>query len=203
MAKIKLPTSWKGVSIPQFIALSKIERNEESDDVLIIIEMLHILSGQPRQLIERIDLSDIVLMWHSVNFIEELEFTKELQSHIKIDEEIYTCNFDLSKMNANQYMALKNIIKGGDVIGNIHHVLSIFFIPVGRKFNDVSCAEIAEKIYDNVSIDIAYPLSVFFFKVWNSWISLSQDYTNKEALKMKQKGTRTIAAHSMKHGVGI
>lgn len=200
--KIELPKSWKGVTINQFNELSKIKKTDDDDDINIIVEIIHVLSGVPRPTIEQVALPDLIKMYKSLDFINKLEFSKELQKFIKVDNIIYKCEFDLSKMNANQYMSLKNILKKESITENIHEILAIFFIPVGKKFNEVSFNKIAETFYTDVSIDVAYPLALFFCNLYNDWMHHIADYTDRKNSTRKLNHTKNLTLHSTKIGAG-
>ena len=201
--KIVLPTSWNGVTINQFNQLSKIQKLDDDDNFDIVIEILHVLSEVPRPILSQVKLHELVKMYKSLDFINELNFSKELQGFIKIDKQVYKCEFDLSKMNANQYMSLKNIIKSGNIVDNIHEILAIFFIPIGKKFNEISYNKIAELFYTEVSIDVAYPLAVFFFNLYNAWTSHIAGYTDTKTLMKKSNRSSHSTQHLTTTGGGI
>ena len=183
--KIVLPTSWNGVTINQFNQLSKIQKLDDDDNFDIVIEILHVLSEVPRPILSQVNLHALVKMYKALDFINELNFSTELQGFIKIDKQIYKCEFDLSKMNANQYMSLKNIIKSGNIVDNIHEILAIFFIPIGKKFNEISYNKIAELFYTELSIDVAYPFAVFFCNLYKAWMRHIAGCTNTKTLMKK------------------
>ena len=201
--KIVLPTSWNGVTINQFNQLSKIQKLDDDDNFDIVIEILHVLSEVPRPILSQVKLHELVKMYKSLDFINELNFSKELQDFIKIDKQIYKCEFDLSKMNANQYMSLKNIIKSGNIVDNIHEILAIFFIPIGKKFNEISYNKIAELFYTEVSIDVAYPLAVFFCNLYNAWMCHIAGYTYTKTLLKKSNRSSHSTQHLTTTGGGI
>ena len=92
--KIVLPTSWNGVTINQFNQLSKIQKLDDDDNFDIVIEILHVLSEVPRPILSQVKLHELVKMYKSLDFINELNFSKELQGFIKIDKQIYKCELE-------------------------------------------------------------------------------------------------------------
>ncbi len=199
--KVLLPNNWQSVSIKQFIDLSKLNR-EGLDDFDLSIEILSIMSELPRQELAKIKAVDITKLWRSLSFLEELSFDDQIPPIITIEGVKYKANLDVSKMTADQYMCFKNLMKTGDVIGNIHNIMATFYIPEGKKYNNVPIHEVSGAFYNHLSIAVAYPISVFFCRLSLEWMNHLRTCLDDQVLKTMQKVSELLPRTSLKSGVG-
>jgi len=203
--KIELPKDWSAVTIDQFQKLSKI-KYDEVDGLDNMIELISVLSGIEIQKLYDVAYCDIIKIWNVVGWVSEFKPSEELVKEFIIKDVTYVANLDVRQMSAGQLIDLKHYLKVGASIDNIHNILSIFYIPKGKKYNEVSIEDIGEIFQNNLSIAIAYPLQVFFCNRLSKWKSLTADYTIKSSMMKRMKsrmGLLTKRTRSMKDGVGL
>lgn len=175
--RIELPKSWSDVSIGQFIELTKAKENCE-DEIDMTVELLSIMSGVGRNEIAKISLTDITKLSNALQFLHT-PLPDKIEQRVKVNGVDYYADLRIDKMVADQYMVLKEYQKGGNSIEELHKILSVFYIPVTKKFGEVDINAIADDFYKGFPVAIAYPAAVFFLKVYKSWMSYIADCLEK------------------------
>ena len=86
---------------------------------------------------------------------------------IKINEQVYTINYNIGKLNMAQYIDFQQIIVKKNYLENLPALLSIFIIPKGHKYNDdYDIIELRNILENNITLDEA--LSIIFFSKMKS-----------------------------------
>ena len=86
---------------------------------------------------------------------------------IKINDQVYTINYNVGKLNMAQYIDFQQIIVKKNYLENLPALLSIFIIPKGHKYNDdYDIIELRRILENNITLDEA--LSIIFFSKMKS-----------------------------------
>ena len=86
---------------------------------------------------------------------------------IKINDQVYTINYNVGKLNMAQYIDFQQIIVKKNYLENLPALLSIFIIPKGHKYNDdYDIIELRNILENNITLDEA--LSIIFFSKMKS-----------------------------------
>ena len=86
---------------------------------------------------------------------------------IKINDQVYTINYNIGKLNMAQYIDFQQIIVKKNYLENLPALLSIFIIPKGHKYNDdYDIIELRRILESNITLDEA--LSIIFFSKMKS-----------------------------------
>ena len=86
---------------------------------------------------------------------------------IKINDQVYTINYNIGKLNMAQYIDFQQIIVKKNYLENLPALLSIFIIPKGHKYNDdYDIIELRNILENNITLDEA--LSIIFFSKMKS-----------------------------------
>lgn len=86
---------------------------------------------------------------------------------IKINDKVYTINYNIGKLNMAQYIDFQQIIVKKNYLENLPALLSIFIIPKGHKYNDdYDIIELRLILENNITLDEA--LSIIFFSKMKS-----------------------------------
>lgn len=86
---------------------------------------------------------------------------------IKINDQVYTINYNIGKLNMAQYIDFQQIIVKKNYLENLSALLSIFIIPKGHKYNDdYDIIELRRILENNITLDEA--LSIIFFSKMKS-----------------------------------
>jgi hypothetical protein len=172
--RIYLPKDWTQVSVRQFQELTVCKERCE-DQIDMIIEVLSIMSEKTRQEISTIEMKDVFKLWDGLKFIEQ-GMPDKVEQRLKLKGVSYYTDLNILKFNTDQYGSLKSYIKDGDIIGNLHKILSVFYVPVGEKYCEGkrSIEEIQDDMLD-CPISVAYPIAVFFWNLLNAWMKIIED----------------------------
>ena len=83
---------------------------------------------------------------------------------IKINDQVYTINYNIGKLNMAQYIDFQQIIVKKNYLENLPALLSIFIIPKGHKYNDdYDIIELRNILENNITLDEALSIIFFFF----------------------------------------
>ena len=126
---------------------------------------------------------------------KDLEFLKQMPSvDIRTEYEIngkrYNVFTNLKKMTAGQYIDFQTYQK--DYQKNMKYILSIFLIPQGKEYGDYDIDEIAEEIYNNLSILHAHSITLFFSLQFRSLTKAIVIYLIKQMKKQMKKAKTKI-----------
>lgn len=201
--KVSVPTRWEDITIRQYTEVKRI-RETITDPVQRAIETIASVTGLDRETVEQISIDGLRELYKKLSFItkDQIE-AKQLKEKLSIKGVEYNACLDLRKMSAGQYIDFKDFASDKNEIEyNIHNILAVFFIPKGHKYNKVPVTEVAEVFYDNVTIDVAYPLAVFFWKVYNALTVHMLRYSEEKIVTSMKEMTEILSGGSRNIGAG-
>lgn len=130
-------------------------------------------------------------------FLKKFKFMSEAPSgkmkhKFKLDGVIYTVDADINNHKADNYMfimdRLKDLSKNPEAVDqNLHLIMAVVCHPMKRKFyhkgkffklvkdEDNNIMETAQIFYEKMTVDIAYPISIFFCKLSKSLTPIIND----------------------------
>lgn len=181
--RIELPKSWSDVSIGQFIELAKAKENCE-DEIDMTVELLSIMSGVGRNEIAKLSLTDITKLTNALQFLHT-PLPDKIEQRVKVNGVDYYADLNVQKMSAGQYIDLKHWTKGTNVIENLHDIMAVFYIPVGKKYGEKD--GIADEFYKDMPITLAYPIALFFWNLCASWMQHIADYLHERSSHQMKK----------------
>ena len=118
MKEIKLPTSWKQVTIKQFIQIHEAEEkiDKENDFALVDVSLnvLSVLSNTPIEELEKVSLGTIQKMFNAISFINTSPIAKTSSIKWKKVEEI----------TYSEYISLLKI--QNDIINNLPKFITLY-----------------------------------------------------------------------------
>lgn len=179
---ITLPTSWESITVEQFQKIDACHKVKDAADIMLEAEIISVLSNVPVEEIMRISLTDLKKINEQLTFMESLPST-ELHDKIKHEGKEYWFNNDLTKLLISQYIDVSVYTKSqGDIISNLHILLSIFLRPKKDEYNYDSMIARAE-LFKHLPVSVAYPMVVFFCNVFSNFVASTKDYLESEATK--------------------
>lgn len=109
---------------------------------------------------------------------------------IKINDQVYTINYNVGKLNMAQYIDFQQIIVKKNYLENLPALLSIFIIPKGHKYNDdYDILELRNVLENNLTLDEALSI-VFFSKMKSTSLIKTKLLYYKAMLKTMRWTTR-------------
>jgi len=181
---LKVPTSYKDITLRKYLELQKELINYEGDEEATIALMLYHLCGLDPIYLEGMAYDDLAMIKNELQeFINKTDF--ELEKFVTIDDVEYGFEPNLSQM---QYGAYLDITRNDTITIDEHwaKIMSILYRPVIRKKGEMYEIERYDGKIDadkwlDVSMDIHFG-TLFFF------LYLSLDLARGIAKSMKVEG---------------
>jgi len=211
--KVTLPTSWKEVTLNQFIELSKVS-GLGFDDLDATCRMLSILTGVDEEEFLKVSISDVKKMFAAIKFIDNKSYEKPTQFNYKIKGKKYKFEWDASELLAGEYIDMQNYIAGG-VSENMHKIMAIYLKPVnyfgfktkenykknkeGKYIQTLdSRKDSAEVFKDNMTMDVVFSCNGFFLNRWKKLILATHQSLGVSSNKAVKKLEKVMKKEGLK-----
>lgn len=186
---MRLPTSWGQITINQYLALKDCYEPGQ-DAIEQQIRILSILTGKPDHEIEALPIDRFKAMVTQVAFIEKLPEMKVLPKTVTINGVRHLVNLKVTDLTGGQYIDLMTLTRDKDkVTENMASILAVFVTPMQKKwwrwkkapYDGLKHREVAANIGKHLTMDIAYPVAVFFCKLLQNSMDAIKEYSIKQA----------------------
>ncbi|CAB4178189.1 hypothetical protein UFOVP1015_48 [uncultured Caudovirales phage] len=199
---MQVPKGWNEVTINQFRKIDSIQQSESEDKA---IELLWALCNLDEKELYDLELTKLTELNHQTEWAATLPETKLIQS-FKLDGRMFHVEHRINKIKTGQYIDLKRYLKQPKQINqNIHKILTCFIWEEGKKYDADNVEELAELFDKKLTVDIAYPLTVFFCNLLIPLTEAIQDYMEESVMKQVKilsKEVNQLKKHSPSGGVG-
>ena len=159
MKDIKLKKSWSEVTLAEYDKIMEICYNEDLSEAEKDVALIALLCGKTEDEIWQMPLEDIKFLKIDLMFLtNDFNYPKTLSfKKLKIGDWELEIIPDLQKMTYAQFVDYQTYIRETDKTGsapkNKAAILSCFFIPKGKKYNDgYDLMELQRVLKDNVSM---------------------------------------------------
>lgn len=190
---MKMPTSWKEISLKTFVILQEIANDPDTDKTDKDIDAICLLAGITYQECMELTLKEKQQALKSLSFLQDLnKINPKAHRYIKIGRIWFKIALDVSEISGGQYLDLMTFLKDPDkAFENIHNVLAVLATPlkfgiIKTKYDGAKHADRGKLFYENLSISQAYPIMVFFCTLSDHLTINILDSLKKQTLKMKQ-----------------
>lgn len=163
-AEIIIPTSWKDVTLKEFIKLSCLDINTYKTPLEYYIHVLRIFGNKDLEnIFEFIKASDINDIINQMSFMNE-EPLKLDNKTVKIKGIEYHLTNDLNELTVGEYISIESLIEQDKLNGveAIPVILSVILRPLNEVFDSNKCKERIELFKNELSIEDVLGMSVFF-----------------------------------------
>lgn len=175
--RIKVPQSYRDVTIKQYHEYTRIV-NGENEYVDKIIHIVSVLCNLKYDYVISLPLPIVRSIYADLAFMNERPKAGKFEQRFKLGK-LYYSPVSISDVSAGQYLNLKELVKDYD--NNLHFVISNFVSQIGKKYKNKTYLSNAEIIYNNMSVELAETLSVFFCQVYERLNLTILDSLNEEA----------------------
>lgn len=184
---MKLCQSWNDVCLKQFVELSKLDA---SDEIEYQIAVIAILSNRSKKEIEDLPIPVLKELVAKTAFVTTLPHANPLPVHMKVNGVKYEVQYNVSDLTGGKYIDLKTFTKSQqNILENLHNILSVFVLPMEKKwgrwklkkYDALNQAAIADDILNHFSVGVAYPIAVFFCKLYENLILGTQEFMLEKA----------------------
>jgi hypothetical protein len=187
---MKLPKNWNEITIKQYLAIHKILTDKEIDivdrQVMVLSELLNV----SEQYVEALNIDVFKQMVVDTKFLYEVDIDKRIPIDFEIDGVLY--NFDPIKpiKKAGDFIDISHLTKESEeIIYNLHRIMAVLCKPKGEQSYEERC----DLFYNKLTIDKAYPISLFFSTVFQNLLPHIQNSLVKENKKNLKKMEQMIA----------
>lgn len=204
--KIKVPTSWADVTLNQYIQLTEVPELG-FDELESNLKILSILTGVSDYVFLSFPKGELKKITSLVSFIHETPKYK-LPLSIKLNGKRYNVNVLPSTISAGEYIDLSEYTKDKKLINkNLPKILAVILQPInrlgfkskedyknieGRKIQTVESRERIEKELLDLTMDKVFPISDFFFLLFNNLTKTTLHYLKEQERKVKKEIVRDL-----------
>ena len=166
---MKIPKSYKQLTVKQFQEISSLQEDEIKDTLDLFVERFAILSNEdPEHIKTKVPYQDLI------SLAEKMRWLNKLPSESKINWFIFKGipyrMTNLLKMSLGEFALLDDLITDS-MISNAHKILAIMFRPIGFDKYDEDSFIKRSNTFKSLTMDIAYPSLLFFYRI--VWVALS------------------------------
>ena len=176
---MKLPKDWSEITIAQFIEITNILNDNKDNNIQAMIFIMACLSGKSNQEIEAIEIDRFTGYTKDLAFLNQDKFKDQIINSFEIDGIKYIPKYKFNKLTAGQFIDIHSLAAD---INNIHKLLAVVCMPKGAEHEDV-----AEIFYNNLTMDKAYPIFLFFCVVLEIYLKATKDYLERLIKKEKKE----------------
>jgi hypothetical protein len=188
---------WSDVTIRQFYEAQEVINGEYEDELERSIALLCAVTGQTEIEILSLTHNEIAKLSKELSFLNSLDtMGKEWPKWFMVQGRLFKPLRDIRKITGGQLIELLTFSK--EPLQNIHKILATLSLPCNwigkaRKYDADKHNEISELFREHLTMDIAYPIAVFFCNLWEELLKNIQDYLEGETLKTIQSLDSTQA----------
>lgn len=192
--EIIVPESWSDVTLERYQDYSTRVKGLDDEDE-IVLNSISSLCGVPIEVIKRLKISDIKILYTKLGKLISVPVNKEVFDKINIKGVTYGFHPKLDDMTLGEFVDLEEQTKDG--VEGFHNVLSILYRPVtevkGSKYNIEPYNESHIKnapLFKDVSIDVINGVMVFFYTLGSKCIKSSNRYLEANLMNhLQEMGT--------------
>lgn len=170
--------NWSNLTIGKY---QEIVATQESglDDLVKMIEVVRIMEDMTIEQAHDLSLKEVSQLFNSYTFLQELP--EKVSSNFVIDNVRYHVCLDISKINAAQFIDLKEFTKEHQNLnGNLHLVLAVLSLPKGKKYEGSNVIDRANLFRNKLTCEIALPIIVFFWTFFCEYTIAMSDYLEQK-----------------------
>jgi len=206
---MRLPKTWNDITISQYIDLLP-SAYKGMNEVEKVIHSLSILTEQSKDEVRALSIDQAKEYNSKLSFLNELP-SSHYKATFKLNGVRYRVEPNANKMSAGSYITTMHLFQDlandpEKIEKNLHIILAQVVQPIKRKgFKwvnyEIDRMKIAEDFYNGLSMEVAYPICVFFCHLSKHLIPIIEDYSTK-TLKRTMKEL-TQMEKDLKSGDGL
>lgn len=189
------------LTIKQFLNCKRISEME-LDPLDKSIRLLSEISGKTQEQIEEMPIIQMKAQLKELYEIEHLNENTKVNMNIKVKGERFRVVWELTKLTAAQYIEVAEWTKEPEkIIYNIHKILASLVVRrtwYGKliKRDAIEHKYIADLFYNNMKIEQAYPIMLFFCKYSEALHDSMLTYLAEQAVKLTREAQEMIIGQS-------
>jgi len=194
---MNLPRNWKDITIGQYINLLP-SSYKGMNEVEKVIHSLSILTEQSKDEIRKLSIDQAKELNSKLDFLNELP-KEHYKATFKLNGVRYRVEPNANKMSAGSYITTMHLFQDlandpEKIEKNLHIILAQVVQPIKRKWfkwvnYEIDRMQIAEDFYNGLSMEVAYPICVFFCNLSKHLTPIIDDYSTRTLNKIQEELT--------------
>ena len=173
--------NWTDVSWNQYLEILEIFEDKDLGESDRVIELCKVLYGIN---ILQLPMTEYNKYIGGLKFLNTQPPKLPLMEEYTVNDTVYTVTTDVANLTVAQYFDVDAYIKQSKDVDNYVKIMSVFFIPKGKKYNEgYKTADVIEDMGE-LPVPVVLSLSAFFLKFWRTYIKISQRFLWLKTRKM-------------------
>ena len=190
--KKRLPRDYSEVTIKQLIELKAIDEDKTIDaepapHLTRALLRLSVFNDVPYEELESMPISELKDDIKKLGFLDTLPSDKKIE-WFKCGGYWWKVNYDITKLSAGSYIDLDMYVKDPDkVLENTHKIMALFCTPFRWLRKTKLPDEVMWDKLKDVPVSVAYPLTVFFCNLFQTFIESLPDFLQSQSEKLMKE----------------
>lgn len=185
--RVVLPSDWSSVTLKQYTEWMRLHSGDY-DTLQRITNTVSIIGKISIEDARTISIEDLKTFYAAIGWmnngytgidIKDLTNKKGL-IQIEVAGVKYTAEPNVSKWSAGSILDCRENMGGEEARYNTDNALASILTPKGKKYGEIPVNEVAEHLYDNITMDVVFTLTGFFLKIYGSYLNSTLRSLNKE-----------------------
>jgi hypothetical protein len=196
-------SKYSDLTIKQFLNC-KLISEMQTDPIDRNVRLLAEVSGKSVDEIESLPLTELKAKLKYLANIEDLGEVGKVRMKFKVKGKSFKVIWKTQELTSGQYIDVSHFTKEPDkIIYNIHNILAAISIPmkyglIQQKYDGAKHKDIADLLYNHMTIAQAYPIMLFFCRYYEELDSNILTYLVEEG----KKALKEVEAHFTPNTVG-
>ena len=196
-------SKYSDLTIKQFLNC-KLISEMQTDPIDRNVRLLAEVSGKSVDEIESLPLTELKAKLKYLANIEDLGEVGKVRMKFKVKGKSFKVIWKTQELTSGQYIDVSHFTKEPDkIIYNIHNILAAISIPmkyglIQQKYDGAKHKDIADLLYNHMTIAQAYPIMLFFCRYYEELDSNILTYLVEEG----KKTLKEVEAHFTPNTVG-
>lgn len=196
-------SKYSDLTIKQFLNC-KLISEMQTDPIDRNVRLLAEVSGKTVDEIESLPLTELKAKLKYLANIEDLGEVGKVKMKFKVKGKSFKVIWKTQELTSGQYIDVSHFTKEPDkIIYNIHNILAAISVPmkyglIQQKYDGAKHKDIADLLYNHMTIAQAYPIMLFFCRYYEELDSNILTYLVEEG----KKALKEVEAHFTQNTVG-
>jgi len=196
-------SKYSDLTIKQFLNC-KLISEMQTDPIDRNVRLLAEVSGKSVDEIESLPLTELKAKLKYLANIEDLGEVGKVRMKFKVKGKSFKVIWKTQELTSGQYIDVSHFTKEPDkIIYNIHNILAAISVPmkyglIQQKYDGAKHKDIADLLYNHMTIAQAYPIMLFFCKFFAELDSNILTYLVEEG----KRALKEVEAHFSQNTVG-
>jgi hypothetical protein len=199
---IYMISKYADLTIKQFLNCKLISEMEK-DPIDRNVRLLAEISGKSVDEIESLPITELKAKLKYLSNLETLDEVGKVRMKFKVKNKWFKVIWKTQELTSAQYIDVSHFTKEPDkILYNIHNILAAICVPmkwglIKQKYDGAKHKEIADLLYNHMTIQQAYPIMLFFCKYFEELEAATLTYLVQEGEKTLKEAERIFTQNTV------